>query len=128
MYSNWNFSCSLMIVGCSKTFQSFYHHLVKSLDSPYTPCILKVTKATCIKNNLFIRFYVPKFNFECISTFFCEIILKSEFLKKLISRLWLHTVHNCGNLLSHFFDKNFVKTTFFLITLLNSWFDEKIIP
>ena len=34
---------------------------------------------------------------------------------------------HCGNyrnLFSHFFGKNFVKTTFLLMNLLNSWFDE----
>ena len=31
---------------------------------------------------------------------------------------------NYGNLLSHFFGKNFVKITVLLLRLLNSWFDE----
>ena len=31
---------------------------------------------------------------------------------------------NCGNLLSDFFDKNFVKVTFLLKKILMSWFDE----
>ena len=31
---------------------------------------------------------------------------------------------NYGNLLSHFFDKNFVKVTFLLKKILKSWFDE----
>ena len=31
---------------------------------------------------------------------------------------------NCGNLLSHFFDKNFVKVTFLPKKIPKSWFDE----
>ena len=31
---------------------------------------------------------------------------------------------NCCNLVSHIFDKNFVKITFLLNKLLNTWFDE----
>ena len=31
---------------------------------------------------------------------------------------------NYGNLLSQFFDKNFVKVTFFMKKILKSWFDE----
>ena len=31
---------------------------------------------------------------------------------------------NCGNLLGHFFEKNFVKVTFLLKKILQSWFDE----
>ena len=62
-----------------------------------------------------------------------------EVINELISRniLWWREreffvfphccVTQCGNyvnLLSHFFAKNFVKTTFLLMNLLNSWFDE----
>ena len=52
------------------------------------------------------------------------VISSDTGLKPLSLPFQFHKCGNYGNLLSQLFGKNFVKTTFSLLKLLKSWFDE----
>ena len=61
---------------------------------------------------------------NCLVISLVKLLLSRNFCKKSCKSTVQSHCGNYGNLLSLFFDKNFVKVTILLTKLLNSWFDE----
>ena len=62
--------------------------------------------------------------YVCMTFYFSREICNFVFTENFVQSV---SITQCGNyeiLLSRFFDKNFVKVTFLLKKVLNSWFDE----
>ena len=75
------------------------------------------------------KFSLNQFFSKTIAFSFEKYLRKKCETISAISTLCEHNVRqaqcgNYGNLLSYFFGKKFVKTTYLVMNLLNSWFDE----
>ena len=106
-----------MLLQCSFTRVSFISYEKSILDVNPFSTLARLTRLTkyCGKlNNLLSPKNIS--SNQSLVTHFHEI-----FAKNCVKENSSHY----GNLLSHFFDKNFKKTMFLWIKVLNSWFDEK---